>query len=149
MAKQLSLLQTASLVWRHPSLRSRPPSISQRQMRKSSRLYMFSILPSLLSRPALVYVSCCLPPNMVQKTPGNTQTLDDMLNVDKRTSSKDWADCGVMKKAGYFIFPAAIPTGESFLYGRWLSHTSVFCHLSLDRRSLALCSVVWHLFVQM
>lgn len=64
MAKQLSLLQTASLVWRHPSLRSRPPSISQRQMRKSSRLYMFSILPSLLSRPALVYVFCCLPPEL-------------------------------------------------------------------------------------
>lgn len=46
MAKQLSLLQTASLLWAHPSLSRRPSSISQRRMKKSPRLYMLLILPS-------------------------------------------------------------------------------------------------------
>lgn len=57
MAKQLSVLQTTSLLWAHPSLSSRPSSISQRWMRKSARLYMFSVLPSFFC-PYQVWFMC-------------------------------------------------------------------------------------------
>lgn len=70
MAKQLSVLQTASLLWAHPSLSSRPSSISQRQMGKSPRLYMFSILPpSFCPHQVWFYVFSCLPSELWCRRP--------------------------------------------------------------------------------
>lgn len=70
MAKQLSVLQTASLPWAHPSLSSRPSSISQRWMKKFTQaLHVFSITLFILSIPGLVYVFCCLPSELWCRRP--------------------------------------------------------------------------------
>lgn len=60
---------------------------------ESPRLHMLSVLPSLLSGPALVYVFHCFPSELwCRRPPDITHTWNDMCNMDKRISSKDSVD---------------------------------------------------------
>ena len=66
-AKQLSVLQTASLLGAHPSLSSRPSSIGQRWIRKSPRLYRFSTLPSVYRPDQLWFMYSAASPHPHRK----------------------------------------------------------------------------------
>lgn len=86
-AKQLSVLQTASLLGAHPSLSSRPSSIGQRWMRKSPRLYRFSILPSLYC-PDQLWFMFSAAPELWGRMPLASPTPPVICETWKRGSSQ-------------------------------------------------------------